>query len=207
MRRKLAYTNLRFHKTARHRRHSCRAAYGRRRKSIRLVLTNKDTIAYGKQLVKGKKEKFFHKLNGDIANFRQTCRERSISALRAAAVRRLRSGTRLQAQRPFRAALPKARRNEKIARHSARFYALRAARCADGSRLIPTNLPVTGFFYKPKAAAPKGSRLCNQKHRHFVKLGFHVGMLGKTSNALNSVPSRYISKWQWLPKEYPVLPT
>ena len=28
------------------------------------------------------------------------------------------------------------------------FNALRAARCADGSRPIPTNLPVTDFFYK-----------------------------------------------------------
>ena len=47
-----------------------------------------------------------------------------------------------------RAALPKAQRNEKTARHSARFYALRAARCADGSRPIPTNIPETDFFYK-----------------------------------------------------------
>ena len=48
-----------------------------------------------------------------------------------------------------RAALPKARHDEKTARHSARFYALRAARCADGSRPIPTNIPETDFFYKP----------------------------------------------------------
>ena len=60
---------------------------------------------------------------------------------------------------------------------------------------------------REKSGCPKGSRLCNQKRRYFVKLGFHVGISGKTSFALNSVPSRYISKWQWLPKEYPVLPT
>ncbi|MEE1511450.1 MAG: hypothetical protein UGA93_01665, partial [Gemmiger formicilis] len=46
---------------------------------------------------------------------------------------------------PFRAALPKARRDGKTARHSARFYALRAARCADGSRPIPTNIPEIDF--------------------------------------------------------------
>lgn len=34
------------------------------------------------------------------------------------------------------------------ARHTARFYALRAARCADGSRPIPTNIPETDFIYK-----------------------------------------------------------
>ena len=57
------------------------------------------------------------------------------------------------------------------------------------------------------SGCPKGSRLRKQKHHYFVKFGFHVGISGKTSFALNSVPSRYISKWQWLPKEYPVLPT
>ena len=57
--------------------------------------------------------------------FRLVCRERS---------------------RPFRAALQIARRNEKTARHSARFYALRAAICADGSRPIPTNLSETTFL-------------------------------------------------------------
>jgi len=41
--------------------------------------------------------------------------------------------------------LPKARRDGKTARHSARFYALRAARCADGSRPIPTTIPETDF--------------------------------------------------------------
>ncbi len=34
-----------------------------------------------------------------------------------------------------------------IARHSARLNALRAARCADGSRPIPTNFPEMDFFY------------------------------------------------------------
>ena len=56
--------------------------------------------------------------------------------------------TRLRAQCPFPDALYKAQHNEKTARHSARFYALRAAKCADGSRPIPTNLPATGYFHK-----------------------------------------------------------
>jgi hypothetical protein len=42
--------------------------------------------------------------------------------------------------------LPKAQRDGKTAHHSARFYALCAAKCADGSRPIPTNIPETGFF-------------------------------------------------------------
>ena len=55
--------------------------------------------------------------------------------------------------------MPKVRRNEKTARHSARFYALRAARCADGSRPIPTNIPETDFFYKLRAVNDRPYRV------------------------------------------------
>ena len=68
--------------------------------------------------------------------------------------------------RPFRAALPKTRHSEKAARRSARFYALRAAICADGSRPIPTNIPVTGFFYK-LGVSPTAKHFCCTAHPLF----------------------------------------
>lgn len=39
------------------------------------------------------------------------------------------------------------------------------------------------------------------------KSGFQVGMLGKMSWALNSTSLYAISKWQWLPVDWPVEPT
>ena len=46
-----------------------------------------------------------------------------------------------------------------IARRSARFYALRAASGADGSRPIPTFLPKKGLFLQTELP-PRGSRFC-----------------------------------------------
>ena len=56
----------------------------------------------------------------------------------------------------------------KTARHSARFYALRAASGADGSRPIPTILPVKGLFDKLRDATMRSLRTnpldcCNRK--------------------------------------------
>ena len=56
----------------------------------------------------------------------------------------------------------------KTARHSARFYALRAASGADGSRPIPTTLPVKGLFDKLRDATMRPLRTnplgcCNRK--------------------------------------------